>query len=163
MHDSLKIASLLGLLISSGSVLAQQPTDAQISAIRSACRGDYHSVCADVPTGGKPALQCLQQHADAVSNGCREALPPQPRCHPFRRRRLPRCPRCRCISKRSCCEMIAAVIFTSFARAYSWAVVELWPVCNRMPRNCRSCVSRPCSPLRKSEARRMRCCQSALA
>jgi hypothetical protein len=76
MHDSLKIASLLGVLISSGSVLAQQPTDAQISAIRSACRGDYHSVCADVPTGGKPALQCLQQHADAVSNGCREALAP---------------------------------------------------------------------------------------
>ena len=38
---------------------AQQPSSAQISAIRSACRSDYPKVCAGVPTGGAPALQCL--------------------------------------------------------------------------------------------------------
>ena len=30
----------------------KQPTDAQVSAIRSACRSDYQKVCAGVPTGG---------------------------------------------------------------------------------------------------------------
>ena len=35
---------------------AKKPTSAQISAIRSACRGDYPKVCAGVPTGGAPAL-----------------------------------------------------------------------------------------------------------
>jgi hypothetical protein len=68
-------SSLLFLLISfTVPALGQPPTDAQLSAIRSACRGDYRSVCADVPTGGKESLQCLQQHADAVSSPCRDAL-----------------------------------------------------------------------------------------
>jgi Cysteine rich repeat len=68
-------SSLLFFLISfTVPALGQPPTDAQLSAIRSACRGDYKSVCADVPTGGKESLQCLQQHADAVSSPCRDAL-----------------------------------------------------------------------------------------
>jgi hypothetical protein len=68
-------SSLVFLLISfTVPALGQPPTDAQLSAIRSACRGDYRSVCADVPTGGKESLQCLQQHADAVSSPCRDAL-----------------------------------------------------------------------------------------
>ena len=62
--------------------LAQPPTDAQRSAIRSACRGDYANVCANVPTGGKEALQCLQQHQSEVSTKCQDALaaldPPPP-------------------------------------------------------------------------------------
>jgi hypothetical protein len=67
---------LLGLILVAGPGAAQQPSQAQISAIRSACRGDYQSVCANVPTGGQAALQCLQQHADQVSAGCRGALAP---------------------------------------------------------------------------------------
>jgi Cysteine rich repeat len=55
---------------------AQQLTDAQRSAIRSACRGDYQQVCANVPTGTKDSLQCLLQHSQQVSPGCREALAP---------------------------------------------------------------------------------------
>lgn len=66
--------ALLGLVLSAGPGLAQQPTQAQASAIRSACRGDYQSVCANVPTGGQAALQCLQQHASQVSAGCQQAL-----------------------------------------------------------------------------------------
>jgi hypothetical protein len=68
--------ALLGLVLSAGPVLAQQPTQAQASAIRSACRNDYQSVCANVPTGGQAALQCLQQHASQVSAGCQQALAP---------------------------------------------------------------------------------------
>jgi hypothetical protein len=66
--------ALLGFAVLAAPALAQQPTQAQISAIRGACRGDYMSVCAGVPTGGQAALQCLQQHAAGVSSGCREAL-----------------------------------------------------------------------------------------
>jgi Cysteine rich repeat len=64
------------IVVFTAAAQAQQPTDAQISAVRSACRGDYKSVCAGVPTGGKEALQCLQQHADAVSPACHVALAP---------------------------------------------------------------------------------------
>src|SRR4051812_1671432 len=39
------------------TTVAKQPTSAQVSAIRSACRSDYPKVCAGVPTGGAPALQ----------------------------------------------------------------------------------------------------------
>ncbi|MGN9273764.1 hypothetical protein ACTMO5_15120, partial [Enterococcus faecium] len=41
---------------------AGKPSSAQISAIRSACRSDYPKVCAGVPTGGAPALQCLEKN-----------------------------------------------------------------------------------------------------
>ena len=53
---------------------AKKPTDAQISAIRSACRSDYPKVCAGVPTGGAPALQCLEKNKARVSAGCGKAL-----------------------------------------------------------------------------------------
>ena len=69
-----RAVTLLGLAIFAAPALAQQPTQAQISAIRGACRGDYQSVCSNVPTGGQAALQCLQQHAAQVSPGCGQAL-----------------------------------------------------------------------------------------
>ena len=53
---------------------AQQPSSAQISAIRSACRSDYPKVCAGVPTGGAPALQCLQQNKAKLSAACGQAV-----------------------------------------------------------------------------------------
>ena len=53
---------------------AKKPTDAQIAAIRSACRSDYPKVCAGVPTGGAPALQCLEKNKSKVSPGCQQAL-----------------------------------------------------------------------------------------
>jgi Cysteine rich repeat len=64
------------MIVFTAAAQAQQPTDAQISAVRSACKGDYKSVCAGVPTGGKEAVQCLQQHTDAVSPACHDALAP---------------------------------------------------------------------------------------
>jgi hypothetical protein len=53
---------------------AKKPTSAQVSAIRSACRGDYPKVCAGVPTGGAPALECLEKNKASVSAPCGNAL-----------------------------------------------------------------------------------------
>ncbi|KJC47211.1 hypothetical protein UP09_10260 [Bradyrhizobium sp. LTSP885] len=53
---------------------ARKPSSAQISAIRSACRSDYPSVCAGVPTGGAPALQCLEKNKARLSPGCERAV-----------------------------------------------------------------------------------------
>jgi hypothetical protein len=53
---------------------SQQPTPAQQSAIRDACRSDFMSNCPGVQPGGSAALACLQQNAAKVSPGCRQAL-----------------------------------------------------------------------------------------
>ena len=52
----------------------QQPSSAQISAVRSACRSDYPKVCAGVPTGGAPALQCLETNKAKLSPACEKAV-----------------------------------------------------------------------------------------
>ena len=51
-----------------------KPSKANIAAIRSACRSDYSRVCAGVPTGGTPALQCLEQNKSRVSAACQKAV-----------------------------------------------------------------------------------------
>lgn len=53
---------------------AKQPSSAQVSAIKSACRGDYPKVCASVPPGGAPALECLEKNKATVSPSCQSAL-----------------------------------------------------------------------------------------
>nr|WP_236000338.1 cysteine rich repeat-containing protein [Bradyrhizobium uaiense] len=53
---------------------AGAPSSAQISAIRSACRSDYPKVCAGVPTGGAPALQCLEKNKAKLSPACEKAV-----------------------------------------------------------------------------------------
>jgi hypothetical protein len=70
------VIALLTLTAAASELAAQQLTDAQRSAIKSACRGDYQQVCAEVPPGTKDSLQCLLQHSQQVSSGCREALAP---------------------------------------------------------------------------------------
>lgn len=56
------------------SAVAQQPTDEQRSAIRSACRSDYEANCASVPPGGAASLQCLQKNMSKLSGACKEAV-----------------------------------------------------------------------------------------
>jgi hypothetical protein len=53
---------------------AGKPSSAQISAVRSACRSDYPKVCAGVPTGGAPALECLDKNKAKVSAACEKAV-----------------------------------------------------------------------------------------
>jgi hypothetical protein len=56
------------------STAAKKPSDAQVAAIRSACRSDYQKVCAGVPTGGAPALQCLEKNKSKLSGNCQQAV-----------------------------------------------------------------------------------------
>jgi hypothetical protein len=51
-----------------------KPSNANIAAIRSACRSDYSRVCGGVPTGGAPALKCLQENVSRVSAACQRAV-----------------------------------------------------------------------------------------
>jgi len=71
MIRSVTMSVLIGV---AGPALAQQPTQAQANAIRQACRADYQTYCANVPTGGSAALSCLQQNESSVSPGCQTAL-----------------------------------------------------------------------------------------
>lgn len=53
---------------------AATPSSVQVSAIRSACRSDYSKVCAGVPTGGAPALECLEKNKAKLSPACAKAV-----------------------------------------------------------------------------------------
>ncbi|WP_244547229.1 cysteine rich repeat-containing protein [Bradyrhizobium sp. Gha] len=53
---------------------AKKPSSAQIAAVKSACRADYPKVCASVPPGGAPALECLERNKTKVSPGCEKAV-----------------------------------------------------------------------------------------
>jgi hypothetical protein len=68
------IGTAFALLTSAAAALAQQPTQAQVTAIKQACRSDYQSYCSSVPTGGSAALQCLQTNAASLSAPCNQAL-----------------------------------------------------------------------------------------
>jgi len=50
------------------------PSDAQVAAIRGACRKDYPNFCAAVPTGGAAALQCLEKNSAKLSAACGKAV-----------------------------------------------------------------------------------------
>ncbi len=74
IRNGIRAGGALLLAMLAGTASAQQPTSAQAAAIRSACRADYQSHCASVPTGGSAALQCLMQNAPSLSPGCQQAL-----------------------------------------------------------------------------------------
>ena len=65
------VAATIG---TAGDMLAQQPSQAQLNALRSSCRSDYMAHCSSVPTGGAPARNCLKQHMSALSGGCQSAV-----------------------------------------------------------------------------------------
>jgi hypothetical protein len=71
-HAWIVAGTMLGLACPPG--WAQSPSQAQRDAIRQSCAGDYPSVCASVPTGGREALQCLQQHLGELSPACQGAV-----------------------------------------------------------------------------------------
>ena len=72
--DTAKPAAETAAPKAAASTLAKKPSGAQISAIRSACRSDYPKVCAGVPTGGAPALQCLEKNKSKLSASCEKAV-----------------------------------------------------------------------------------------
>jgi hypothetical protein len=74
LRSARKIAPAVLLGMSAASALAQQPSAAQVSAIKQACRSDYMANCSGVPTGGAAALSCLTEHAAQASTACQQAL-----------------------------------------------------------------------------------------
>ncbi|MCP3474134.1 cysteine rich repeat-containing protein [Bradyrhizobium sp. CCGUVB1N3] len=62
------------LFATAAPTFAQAPTDAQKSAIRSACRADYQAHCASVTPGGAEALQCLNKNMSSLSSACQSAV-----------------------------------------------------------------------------------------
>jgi hypothetical protein len=76
--------SVLAAGLALSAPVAAQVTDAQRSAIRSACRSDYQKNCASVTPGGIEALQCLQKNMASLSSACQTAVravepPPAPK------------------------------------------------------------------------------------
>ncbi|WP_024509384.1 hypothetical protein [Bradyrhizobium sp. ARR65] len=73
-------AAALGALLSAAfsilasGALAQTPTAAQRSAIKTQCRSDYIAHCASVPPGGAASLQCLRKNIASLAPGCQSAL-----------------------------------------------------------------------------------------
>jgi hypothetical protein len=57
----------LGAGLLAGSAGAQQPSQAQIAAIRSACPSDFRAKCAGVTPGGADALACLRGNVGTLS------------------------------------------------------------------------------------------------
>lgn len=69
-------APILALMLAtlSAPALAQQPSQAQISAVKSACPADYRAHCASVPPGGQASLACLQKNLASLSPACQSAV-----------------------------------------------------------------------------------------
>ncbi len=67
-------AAALWIALLSQAAVAQPPSQAQVGAIRQACRADYQAHCASVPTGGSAALACLQGNTEQLSGACRQAV-----------------------------------------------------------------------------------------
>ncbi|QIP06345.1 cysteine rich repeat-containing protein [Bradyrhizobium symbiodeficiens] len=74
-HASTRTAVLAATLFATATgAFAQAPTDAQKSAIRSACRSDFMAHCASVTPGGVEAYQCLNKNMSSLSSGCQTAV-----------------------------------------------------------------------------------------
>jgi hypothetical protein len=50
------------------------PTQPQGGELRAACAADVKKLCADVTPGGGRIIQCLKEHKDEVSDGCKQAV-----------------------------------------------------------------------------------------
>lgn len=66
--------ALLGSVLFATATGAMAQTEAQKSAIRSACRSDFMAHCASVTPGGVEAYQCLQKNMSSLSSGCQTAV-----------------------------------------------------------------------------------------
>lgn len=73
-RPQLMVFAVVALLSASAETKAQQPSQAQINTVRSACRSDYMAHCASIPPGGKPALACLQKNVASLSPTCQNAV-----------------------------------------------------------------------------------------
>lgn len=63
------IASALLILAAAAPALAADKPN-----VREACRQDVEQLCPGVQAGGGRIMQCLRDHADKVSDGCKQAF-----------------------------------------------------------------------------------------
>ncbi len=71
------ILSGLFAIAATAPAAADQPTASQsalLNDVRAACQTDAQNLCPGVREGGGRILNCLAQHKDAVSDGCRQAV-----------------------------------------------------------------------------------------
>jgi len=77
-------ATLMAALLAAGAVLAQPAPDggapppsaerqARGAKIRAACQADMAKLCPGLEPG-RPTFQCIRQHHDDLSDGCKAAL-----------------------------------------------------------------------------------------
>jgi hypothetical protein len=70
------------LLLSATTAPAQQPSQAELNAVRQSCRSDFMANCSGVTPGGKDALDCLKRNVTRLSSACQSAVnalsPPPP-------------------------------------------------------------------------------------
>jgi hypothetical protein len=76
MRKFARSLTLVGFLIALAFdlVAAQNVTQAERDAIRSACRSDFISNCSGVEPGGREALECLRQNDAKLSAPCKSAV-----------------------------------------------------------------------------------------
>src|SRR5262245_61790946 len=76
MRNSSRPLLLAGFLVALAfnTIAAQEPTQAERDAIRSACRSDFMAHCASVQPGGKEALECLVKNDSQLSPSCKSAV-----------------------------------------------------------------------------------------
>ncbi|MDX3929888.1 MAG: cysteine rich repeat-containing protein [Shinella sp.] len=70
----MKIYMTVAFLVLAGTANAQQISRQQALALRTACEADVKTLCNGVQPGGGKLLQCLQQNASSVSEGCATKL-----------------------------------------------------------------------------------------
>ncbi len=74
-RNGCKLAAIIGLTFAAlAPALAQQPSSAQLQAVRSSCRSDFISHCSGVQPGGRDALECLLRNSSQLSAACGRAV-----------------------------------------------------------------------------------------
>jgi len=72
-NSSLLLAGFL-IALPFSQIAAQEPSQGERDAIRSACRSDFLAHCAGVQPGGKEAFECLLQNDAQLSQSCKSAV-----------------------------------------------------------------------------------------
>ncbi|MDR3512345.1 MAG: cysteine rich repeat-containing protein [Caulobacteraceae bacterium] len=55
-------------------VAQQREGGGPMAGLRQACRADVQKLCSDVQPGGGRLMQCMRDHRDQLSNGCKSML-----------------------------------------------------------------------------------------
>ncbi|HEY1315104.1 MAG TPA: cysteine rich repeat-containing protein [Steroidobacteraceae bacterium] len=68
---SMCIAALTRFAVADEPPAPPQPRGGEV---RAACEADVKKLCADVAPGGGRVMQCLKEHKEEVSDGCKQAI-----------------------------------------------------------------------------------------